>query len=135
MKGSQMIMIKKKVLIARCGGWGNLNAKNGDFDNQIDLLTDQLKKYCNDSSLDLQIDLEIQVVSKQEEIIHELAQQKQVHSIIFLTSGMIDFSKVLKKEFPSLNVVLFTADFPEDEIKIIGKNWFLNPETIWRIII
>lgn len=127
--------MKKRVLIARCGGWKDSKAENGDYDNLIDLLSDQLKEYCNGNYSALHVIADIQVVNNKEEIIHELALRKPVHSIVFLTRGMIDFARELKEHSPNVNIVVFTGDYPENEIKLISKTWFLIPEEMGRIII
>ncbi len=112
----------RKVVIVNAGGWGDLSAEKGSYDNIARSFQDLLSR-AKDKDWYTQQEkpaAEVRIVTNNEEALSWLDGRG---TVIYLTRGMLREAHKVAEQYPQIRVVLLTGELPEGEVIITGKHW------------
>lgn len=130
-------MAPKRVVIVNAGGFGRLDASNGDYDGFIGLLSRFLDTLTQNAPVTGKEEkaVIVEVVTSVEEA-EGRVNQGQVDCLIFITRGLLAEAKRIKMKHPhqGLKVIVFTSLMPENDLILLDKSW-LSSEALKAVIL
>lgn len=126
-------MPTQTVAIVNAGGWGDLSAEKGSYDEFAGLVQGILER-AERRGFDGAVykAAEPHVVRNIQEALVKLGG----HGVlVFLTRGMLGEARRIKQQYTEIRVIVFTGLIPADDVIVVSKGWVLTSEQLERVIL
>jgi len=110
-----------RVIIVKAGGRMSLSADAGDYDSMIEFLERTLNGFKSVTEPE-QNCAQATVVNSVEEA-ESAVEEGRADMLIFLTLGLRHEADRIKKQHPTVKVVVLTGLLPDDEVVLVEKEW------------